>query len=80
MKKEEILLKLNTIYKDTCEVSIKNLIEELKEDIRLETSYKSTNNKTKINAIKKVCKKNEKNRPILSGYGIYEDMTIFINQ
>ena len=76
MEKVRILNTLEELNKELYSTNLKFLIEELKEDIRLETSYKS-NSRSKINAIKRVCRTQAKTRPILSGYSIYDDKYIF---
>lgn len=72
MKKEEILFVLEDVSKHMDSYSLQKLIEDLKYDIRLETSYKG-NKKSKISAIKRVCKVQEKLRPILGGYYVDND-------
>lgn len=72
MKKENILNILRDSIKNNDWLIINNLIDRLEKDIREETSYKS-NSKSKISAIKKICKYNEKLRPELTGYNIAED-------
>ena len=72
MKKENILNILRDSIKNNDWLIINNLIDRLEKDIREETSYKS-NSKSKINAIKKICKCNENLRPVLTGYNIAED-------
>ena len=72
-------MKLETIYGELLEI-MKNdmdfqkalsLKEKLEKAIREETCYKTTS-KTRVNAIKRVASKNNI-RPVLTGYGIYED-------
>lgn len=72
-------MKLETIYGELLEI-MKNdmdftkalsLKEKLEKAIREETCYKTTS-KTRVNAIKRVASKNDA-RPVLTGYGIYED-------
>lgn len=72
-------MKLETIYGELLEI-MKNdmdftkalsLKEKLEKAIREETCYK-TSSKTRVNAIKRVASK-DNSRPVLTGYGIYED-------
>lgn len=72
MKKEEILLKLKEIKLVEENYQLETLIQELTNDIKLETCYKN-NSKSKINAIKKITNKRKKIHPILGGYHIGDD-------
>lgn len=72
-------MKLETIYNDLVDimnnkmdyVKTLKLKDKLEQAIREETCYKTTS-KTRVNAIKRVASKLE-SRPVLTGYGIYED-------
>lgn len=75
-------MKLETIYGELLEI-MKNdmdltkalsLKEKLEKAIREETCYKTTS-RTRVNAIKRVASKNNV-RPVLTGYGIYEDYKV----
>ena len=75
-------MKLETIYGDLLDI-MKNdmdfvkalsLKEKLEKAIREETCYKTTS-RTRVNAIKRVASKNNV-RPVLTGYGIYEDYKV----
>lgn len=75
-------MKLENIYGELLEI-MKNdmdftkalsLKEKLEKAIREETCYK-TSSKTRVNAIKRVASKNNV-RPVLTGYGIYEDYKV----
>lgn len=72
MKKENILNILRDSMENKDWLIVHNLIVKLEKDIREETSYKS-NSKSKISAIKKICKYSEKLRPVLAGYNIADD-------
>jgi hypothetical protein len=72
MKKEDILENLRVYVREEDMTILINLIEKLEKDIREETSYNG-NSKSKISAIKNVCKYSEKLRPALTGYNIAED-------
>ena len=71
-------MKLETIYNDLVDIMKDNmdlnkalkLKEKLEKVIREETCYKTTS-KTRVNAIKRVASK-WNDRPVLTGYGIYE--------
>lgn len=74
---------IEKIYKDLCNainyddvdyVKLLKLKENLEQSIRENTCYKTTS-KTRINAIKKVASK-DKSKPILSGYGVYNDYKV----
>lgn len=69
MKKENILQEIKKGLED--KTILDNLIKRLEQDIRDETSYKTTS-KTKVNAIKRIAKK-DNIRPILNGYHIADD-------
>ncbi len=75
-------MKLETIYGELLEI-MKNdmdltkalsLKEKLEKAIREETCYKTTS-RTRVNAIKRVASKDNV-RPVLTGYGIYEDYKV----
>lgn len=75
-------MKLETIYQELLEI-MKNdmdltkalsLKEKLEKAIREETCYKTTS-RTRVNAIKRVASKDNV-RPVLTGYGIYEDYKV----
>lgn len=75
-------MKLETIYNELVDMMNDNmnvmkalkLKEKLEKAIREETCYKTTS-KTRVNAIKRVASKREE-RPVLTGYGIYEDYKV----
>ena len=74
-------MKLETIYKRIKEnittddvIKWEELLEDINKEIRLQTSYK-TSNKTRVNAIKRVADKKGVN-PVLGGYGILEDYKV----
>lgn len=75
-------MNLETVYKDLREAingeinadKIRNLLFKLEDAIRKETCYK-TSSKTRVNAIKRVASKDDL-RPVLQGYGIYEDYKV----
>lgn len=69
MKKETILQEIKKGLED--KTILEDLIKRLEQDIRDETSYKTTS-KTKVNAIKRIAKK-DNIRPILNGYHIADD-------
>lgn len=73
------VIKLDTIYNELVEamnddmnvMKFLKLKDKLEQKIREETCYKTTS-KTRVNAIKRVASK-DNIRPVLQGYGIYED-------
>lgn len=79
MKIETIYNRLNEILKYD-EYTRNNMLLELKQDleqiIREETCYKSTS-KTRVNAIKRICKRGGKTKKYLNYYDIQENMQVF---
>lgn len=64
----------NAIYDDVDFIKLLKLKENLEQAIRENACYKTTS-KTRINAIKRVASKDDF-RPILSGYGVYNDYKV----
>ena len=73
---------IERVYKDLCNaindncsfIKLNKLKELIEQDIRENTCYKTTK-KTRVNAIKRVASKDDV-RPILTGYGIYNDYKV----
>lgn len=72
MKKEDILADLREFMKTGNVAIISNLTEKLEKNIMKEFSLKE-NKSSKVNAIKRLCKVQEKVRPQLGGYNIASD-------
>ena len=74
---ENVIIDLQNILKNEDFYKIPNIIEKLKEDLSQKNYIKTPSDKTKLSSIKKVLKKNENIRPILSCFTPFKDGIAF---
>lgn len=77
MTTENIIIELQNIIKNEEFYKINNMIDKLKSDLADKNYIKTPTDKSKLSSIKKVLKKNEKIRPILTCFTPFRDGIAF---